>query len=152
MDAKIKCDSTEFYLQQVNDRIEWFILLIESYNCIGKGAIQSAWNIERTERSLRDLSRNLSTEGKRLQRERDIFSKELSPLVDCSSSIHRRKILKVTALSKNVNIKSHKETSKYMWRRHADFHKFASTCAVFCYSNLNILVLYKSRYLLYIYI
>ena len=39
VDVKIQCDkSTKFYLQHENDGIEWFILLIESSNCIGKQA------------------------------------------------------------------------------------------------------------------
>ena len=62
-----------------------------------------------------------------LRQERYIFTKELNPSVDCASRKHWRKILKVTALSKKVNIKSHTKTSKYMWERYANFHIFAST-------------------------
>ena len=51
-----------------------------------------------------------------------VLTKKLSVLVDCASSIHRRKILKVTASLEKVNIKVYKETSKYMWQHYANFH------------------------------
>ena len=59
----------EFYYHHENNRTEWFILLIESSNCVGKREFQFAWNIERTERGLGrevrdDMSRNLSMGAK----------------------------------------------------------------------------------------
>ena len=121
MDVRIQCDkNTEFYLQYENDRIQ-------RTNCVGK-RFQSGLNIKRTERSLRVeafnyMSRNLSAGGKRLKaRAQYLFEKKPSPLVDCASSIHPTKLLKLSALSKKVNVKSYGETSKYMWQRYANFH------------------------------